>query len=626
MSRIMGRLPDKIYSWWRATSKPSLAEWFLVGSLLALAYVTFLYGDVRATFEHSMNFMDALFSGRITDFYEIAIDHTSTGHPAVYDIPLYFIFGVWNLPAYLLHHFKDYQFLESTPLLLWLKLMMVVCAAVSAKLVADIARLSGVGAERARWAAFYFISSIAVIVPVFVIVQYDILLVMVMLFGIRAYIRENDKAFLAWFALANTLKLFAIFVFIPLLLLKHKRLVVVAGQLVVGMSALIACRLLYHGNVAYQASTGGFSDSMFERLVATGIRWQNDLFSTQRYTIGLFVVTMILVCVFAYLRHVTLEQLAANTIYIGLVVFVSFMVFVPLNPYWIVLMAPFTCLIIFINPRFFFLNVLVESAMSAALFILYILVGYPIYNLGIFKDLAFPRISGGAFAKRFNSPNEIFELLGIGKYTSFLVAFVFAAAVLMLVLNFPSDKLTSGIGTDEERVARSAMWFHMAMPAAFVTLLFAIYYLPAPVVAYNSTTATPVLDGGNLLASDARVREEIHFDADIEVEGISIGISAGSVSWIDSSFITLRVLDSSGKAVSESTVPANSIGVSMFKFEMDEFVLKANELYTVELTSSHIEGGTASVFLNSAVNNFRTVVGDKEIQGDLEMQIFGKAK
>ena len=144
---------SRLAAWWTGTSRPGRVDWALLGALLAVSFVTFLYGDVRATFEHSFNFMDALFSGRVADFYTIAIEHTSSGHPAVYDIPLYFLFGVWNLPTYLLYKFAGYDYLNATPAQLWLKTMMLVFVLLAARILMRIARTMGMDADRAKWVA-----------------------------------------------------------------------------------------------------------------------------------------------------------------------------------------------------------------------------------------------------------------------------------------------------------------------------------------------------------------------------------------------------------------------------------------------------------------------------------------
>lgn len=285
--RAVERVVDsRLGSWWSSTERPGLVDWALLGIILLGAYAFFLYGDVRATFEHSFNFLDSVFQGRVGDFYQIAIEHTSTGHPAVYDIPLYLLFGLWNLPTYIIYRITGFHYLLSTPAQLWLKTMMVLAALLAAKVLVDIARDLGVDRQRSKWIAFFFLSSMTLFVPVFVIVQYDIIMIVFILLGLRAYLRGRLGRFLLWFAIANTFKLFAIFIFVPLLLLREKRLRVVALQFGVGLIGLVACRAIYHGNVAYTASTGGFMSSMLKRLTAVGIPWMGS-------TIPVFVVVMV---------------------------------------------------------------------------------------------------------------------------------------------------------------------------------------------------------------------------------------------------------------------------------------------------------------------------------------------
>ena len=75
------------------SSEPNAADWALLAAICALATVTFLYADARTTWQHSFNFLDAVFSGRLLDFYQIAIENAGFGHPAVYDVPIYAVFA-----------------------------------------------------------------------------------------------------------------------------------------------------------------------------------------------------------------------------------------------------------------------------------------------------------------------------------------------------------------------------------------------------------------------------------------------------------------------------------------------------------------------------------------------------
>lgn len=88
---------------WNSKDAPCVMDYILILLVYAVSMVMFMYADVFATVEHSFNFLDSLFSGRVLDFYQIAIEHSAYSHPAVYDIPIYIIFGVWNLPAYIIN-------------------------------------------------------------------------------------------------------------------------------------------------------------------------------------------------------------------------------------------------------------------------------------------------------------------------------------------------------------------------------------------------------------------------------------------------------------------------------------------------------------------------------------------
>ena len=137
------------------------------------------------------------------------------------------------------------------------------------------------------------------------------------------------------------------------------------------MLGLLLCRLLYRGNVAFQSSTGGFTEQMLDRLRIAGFEWQSGLI------VPLFVVFMVGLAIFAYAKRPSSQrELQAFSIYLSLAAFLVFCAIVPLNPYWIALVAPFSVLIIFANPRHLTLNSLLEVSISTSLFLIYLLVGY----------------------------------------------------------------------------------------------------------------------------------------------------------------------------------------------------------------------------------------------------------
>jgi hypothetical protein len=604
--------------WFKRVERPNFADWAILGAIGALAYITFLYGDVKATFEHSFNFLDSVVAGRPRDFYQIAIENSTYGHPAVYDVPIYAIFGLWNLPTYVLYRLGDFDYLNSTPAQLWLKLMVVLFALVAARLMVAIAKTIGVTPARAKWVAFYFLSSMALFIPVFVIVQYDIISVTFMLAGILAYLKGKTRSFLLWFLVAVTLKLFAVFIFIPLVLLREKRLPRAVAQIAVGLLGLLLCRLLYRGDVAFASSTGGFTEQMLDRLRVAGFEWQSGL------NVPLFVVFMVGLAVFAYAKRTTTpRELQAFALYLSLAAFLVFCAIVPLNPYWIALVAPFAVLIIFANPRHLTLNSLLEVSVGTSLFLIYLLVGYGMYNSGVFKDLLFGSFIPPASQQRFYAPGDILRLLGLGgDNVLFLIGFMIACVIAVLVINYPRASFIAGM-PNTEPIKRTVVWIRLAAPIGFCALLFGMYLIPAPPTAYSSVTATPTLTTVDILAPDAVVEEQVEFDDAITVTELQVGLDAGAVTWIDSAVVDVSIRDSSGATVFTGSTPANAVKVGLTPFPADGLVLEAGEEYTVRLSGVQSEGEPAFVQLNPGQDRFVTTQDGEVVDGDIVMVLVG---
>lgn len=610
--------------WWTRTRTPGAADWAPLVALFALTYVVFLYKDVQITLEHSFNFLDAVFSWRLRDFYTISIQHTSTGHPAVYDVPLYAVFAVWNLPTYVIYKITGFGYLNSTPAELWLKTMIVVTALASAKVLADFARDLGVERPRTRWVAFFFLSSMSVFMPVFIVVQYDILLVLVMLLAMRAYVRGSLRGFLGWFLFANTLKLFTIFLFIPLVLLREKRIRVAIAELATGMLGIVACRLLYLGDLGHEAATGGFTAIMMERLKATHIGWIGG--GAPLLAIPLFVVFIIGLAVFAYaVRPSSERERNVLAVYLGMAVYLVFMALVPLHPYWIVLVAPFTILIIFLNPRHFVLNSLLEAGFASAIVLIYSRVGYSMYTHEVFEYLLLPHITAGAANPRYATPNDILIAAGMGGGNPFIIGFMVACGLSLLILNYPGAGFGGATG-NTERVPRSVVWARLVPLTVFTALLLATYFVPAVPVAYTTAGGQTTVGSTNILAPGASVTETLEPERTIEASSIGIGFLVSSVAWFDSSEVTISVLDEAGTPLLSAVTPVNQLRDGIFDFSAKGLVLQAGRHYTFSITASNVEGGAARVMINPDVDRNPTTDSGAVVAGDLVMIINGSTR
>ncbi len=613
---------SRVGRWWKRVERPNFADWALLGMVCVLAFVTFTYADVKVTFQHSFNFLHSVFTGHPGDFYQIALDNSTFGHPAVYDVPIYAVFGIWNLPTYLINHFAPFDYLNSVPALLWLKAMLVAFAVAAALLLVAIAKQLGMSAGRSKWVAFYFLSSMSLFVPILVIVQYDIISVTLMLAGLLAYLKGNSKRFILWFLAANTFKLFALFVFIPLVFLRQKRLPRAFLQVIVGLLGLIVCRLAYRGNLAYEISTGGFTTLYLTRLQVAGFPWHSGL------SIPLFVVFMVGLTIFAYAKRTTSKrELDAFALYIPLAAFLVFCALVPLNPYWIALVAPFSILIIFANPRYLTLNTLLEVSISASLFVIYMLVGFSIYNADIAKSLLFGRFVPPASPQRFSTPGELLNAVGLDQSNvTFLIGFMIACVLAVLIVNYPRAAWIAGM-PNVEPIKRSVVWVRIAAPMVFCALLFAMYLLPGRPTVFSSVTSAPIPTEVNILNPGSTVRQDMTFDSDLKVNELQVGFDASGVSWINTSAVGLEVTDSSGASVFEKAVPANSIGVGLASFSTSGLVLKGHETYTLTLSTSKPASDSVSeavyVQINPGQDEFSTTEDGEPVDGDLVLVVIG---
>ena len=97
---------------------------------LLVCFFTMYYADITVTSRFSLIFLDSLFDGSPLSFYSNALASGIAPEGAVYDIGMYIIFAVWNLPVWILQKTARLNAM-SVGALLWVKLLPVLCAFLS---------------------------------------------------------------------------------------------------------------------------------------------------------------------------------------------------------------------------------------------------------------------------------------------------------------------------------------------------------------------------------------------------------------------------------------------------------------------------------------------------------------
>lgn len=341
---------------------PRPVEWALLAAVLAFLFLAHIYNDVLATTRHAMHLWDYLGEGRALAFYDLNARSVPgnafymTPDSANYDFPLYIVFALWNLPMWALEKFLHVDVMNSIPCLLWMKGLVAVFFGSTALVFRRIVDALGIRADVRPWATFLYLSSAWAMTSVFVTAQYDVVGMLFVLLGVLAYLRGDRTRFLLWFAIAMPFKLFALLVFLPLLLLSEKRVWRIALQALAVAAPLVAFRLLFGLTSKYGSLP--FQSFFLDFLTRNGIEISTG-------TVPLFPLAFLVLLLIAYATNPEDEgdrnRLAVRFSFLSLG---SLFLLAYTQPYWIVLWVPFVLLTILLHPERWKANLAAETTMA----------------------------------------------------------------------------------------------------------------------------------------------------------------------------------------------------------------------------------------------------------------------
>jgi hypothetical protein len=437
-------------------------------------FFTYLYGDILITTSDGINLWDVLFKGNLLDFYRDNYHYffgPNISYSANYDFPIYIIFGFWDFPLWVLKKFFNIITLNNIPALIWAKLIITAFFAGSLLTLYKIALQIKLSVNRAKWVVFTFATSALAFSSMYILNQYDIISVFFSLLGILMLMKKKTRMFVLFFAVAISMKLFAIFIFVPLLLLNEKKVWKLILNLLGGVSFLLIFKLIFLHAPMYSESTSPMSKFMFDRL------WSNGI-AANYYTASFFAIILVVCCIFCYIKTNLSEDLFNKyVIYIPLFIFSGFFSFIYFYPYWIVLLAPYLALVFYQNPKYLKINLLIDIIFSITFMVLSNLDFYWCYGPGSIDFLKIiPTIFGSVnpaqrkfplainFYNKFHITNTILPLL-CGIFVACLASILF--------INFPRENAEP---QEECAVERSVMWIRTLIILPFAIVPLMCYY------------------------------------------------------------------------------------------------------------------------------------------------------
>lgn len=319
------------------TDAPAKRDYVLFGVLAVLLWLLFAHPDINETARHAYILLRSIGDGGLLRFYEnvytLKFGYTYT-NAAHYGIVVYLLYAVWELPLFLLEKLTGLAFPDMA-LALWCKAVGVAAVLGCAALLRRLGKLLGFDGAFCTWLPLLFCLHPVTLFTVFAMGQYDSLCLVFLLLALCFYCKKDLLRFSLVMGAALVFKFFALFAFLPLLLLAEKRLLHVLKYAALSLWLYLPTTLLFWGRTA---DAGLFNQIMADRLFAVQIPGGLGGYSA-------FGLVMGLVCMAAWLwRPEDGMALCRGAAYLCLAVYTTLFLFTPWHPQWVLLLVPFSLL------------------------------------------------------------------------------------------------------------------------------------------------------------------------------------------------------------------------------------------------------------------------------------------
>ena len=323
---------------------------------MLLLLLSHTYNDILVIGRHGINFWKLLFEGNILHFFELNYvasgnDYYSMVQGCAYNILLYLIFAVWNIPLALLEAFTAVDVMNNILCIAYIKLLTVAAMVASVIILRKIFALLELDREQYGFLSFLYLTSTLMVAVAFVISQYDLISVVFQLLGVQAFLEKKDKKFVFFFGIAFCLKYFSVVLFLPLLLLRKKRLLSWIKSLV-GMLLPVAVTSFPFIN-SYDRFSSELSGDLLSKLFNYGGRGYS-----------LFVILYCFLLIWCFLQNE--DSGGRKSVWAAFVAYGLFFSLLDGYLYWSIMFAPFVVLMIAAMPRYLYLNLLLETLGYAA--------------------------------------------------------------------------------------------------------------------------------------------------------------------------------------------------------------------------------------------------------------------
>lgn len=325
--------------------KSKLNGWLVAGvaciSLFHLLAV--YYADIIVYARFGLTFLDSVFDGEIFSFYRNAAASGIAPEGAVYDIGLYLVYGIWNIPLWVMDKLVGIDPV-GVGALLWYKVLLIVFQFVCMVKMYDIGKLLGLSEKETAFAAVCFSASLLVFMPIYVASQCDVIPLAFLLSALYHILSGNRKKMLFYIAIALLTKPFSLLMLVLLVVLYEKNIFKILWQLLLGVFPMLSLKILY-------SMVPGAVKSSETHIMLSLDAFLSAQIPSGNAPISLFVVGYMVLVVIAYLSQVYIVEenqskelqyfFRRRTVIYLFFMWLNFCIVAGICPYWAIYLAPF---------------------------------------------------------------------------------------------------------------------------------------------------------------------------------------------------------------------------------------------------------------------------------------------
>ena len=466
-------------------------------------FYAFIYNDILETSRCGVNLWHDLVEGKLRYFYARRTDMPAIAYQRVvmasYEFPIYIIFAIWNFPLFLLEKFAHVDIFSSVLCLMWAKTILLVFVIFLCLEIAKICKKLAMSKETTAIVVMLFITANFLTTSVVMMASYEVISLYFSLIAINKYMEGNNRGFLIYFTVAVSMKYFALFIFIPLLLLKEKNIFKIAGSVIVSILPVLMCRLLIPMGISYPEVTNVVQETS---VIATsisanasygmGIGNLGFLYALQYYLeIGMgrmyySVFTFVTLYVICYIVKIDKQdELNKWVIYVCALAYGLLFTTFFTHAYWIVLLVPFLVILIGQNAKYLYVDMLLEMALTWGMIMAQIVRFSWLYGSAIVECMYIPKIVGELKPEEYEqlSLSVLLQNMGmdfdniLNGLTGLGMGIYISCLILFFVLNFPKANWKFKITCEGESIKWwlvgirvLAGWCIAFMPIGFLML------------------------------------------------------------------------------------------------------------------------------------------------------------